>query len=137
VAVWNFDTGSEGWGDQQNCLLAVAGGALRIQSEQLDPQVGVTVGAPAGPTELRLRVNAGRRSGAQLFWATENERDFSEDRSVVFEVIPGDTGWQNLSMRFEPKSRLTRLRLDPDLNEGRPVDWTIDSIALLHMDSSD
>jgi WD40 repeat protein/serine/threonine protein kinase/tetratricopeptide (TPR) repeat protein len=131
--VWGFDTGSEGWGAPHNCTVSASNGILSIQSTAADPWVEVEIGGPAGWKEIILKVKANQQSAAQLFWKTDRDTGFAEDRSVHFDVTLSGAEWIEVKARFHPTSRLTDLRLDPDNSSG--IQWEIETITLANIDA--
>ena len=133
LTAWNFDSGTEVWREAYNSTISASDGMLRIQATGPDPCVVAQVSAPPGWKELTLWVRSCQECNAQLFWATEAASDFSEDRSVWFELRPGGAGWTEVKFRFQPSARLTSLRIDPD--QRSDIQWDIEAIMLSNIDA--
>jgi WD40 repeat protein len=129
--VWEFDTGTEAWRALQNCTANASEGTLVIQATGPDPFVAIEIAGPPGWKEITLRVKTEQACTAQLFWKTDVDAGFAEDRSVSFAVAPGGGEWIEVKSRFQPASRLTELRLDPDNRSG--IQWEIDRITLANV----
>jgi WD40 repeat protein/tetratricopeptide (TPR) repeat protein len=133
VAVWNFDAGPEDWGSPHHCTVWASAGILHIQMTGDDPWVIVPAAAPAGWKELTLHVRTNQECRAQLFWGTERTPVHVEERSVFFNVKPGNGEWTQVKVRFRADAALTSLRLDP-VQPGGKVRWEIDAATLAHVD---
>src|SRR5262249_48093765 len=108
--VWNFDAGPGEWGSPHQCVVSTSDGVFHMQTTGDDPWVIVSVMQAPGCKELTLHVRTNQDCQAQLFWATNREPDFAEDRSIRFDVKPGCGEWTKVTVRFQPDSALTALR---------------------------
>ena len=130
--VWEFNTGTEAWRELKNCTANASDGTLVIQATGPDSFLGVDIAGPPGWKEITLRVKTEQACAARLYWKTDVDIQFAEDRAVLFAVEPGGGEWIEVKSRFQPASRLTELRLDPDNRSG--IQWEIDRITLANID---
>ena len=128
VEEWSFEDNDGGWKQLNACELAVENGALKVTSTGGDPFFGRTLETDAGPFVLELRVRAEKGLPAQLFWASEDEPGFAEERSAILEWPATGSDWVTQRFYFESKSGLRNLRLDPGTEKGEVL---VDSIRLL------
>jgi len=118
---WEFQVpgDSEGWVAWHHLdPLQTSDGKLLTRSLGNDPYInspGVWIDAASFPTiEIRMKLSAG--SGAQLFFITDAETYFVEEKSLVFSPL-GDgrfhTYMLDMSAVEEWQGVITQLRLDP------------------------
>lgn len=101
---------------------------LRIQLEANDPQIIGPAGFWQAEAAPKLDVQAAFHTGsnrATVFWTRADAPDFSDVRSLSFDVIPDGKPHRyqvNLSASPEYRGAITGLRLDPE-PAGRVGDW--------------
>ena len=117
---WHYTNASDtGW---------PVAGELRVHLEQNDPQMIGPTGFWSAPAAPRLYVEAAFHTGghsAQLFWTRRDAPEFSESKSLRFEVNPDGqyrTYAVDLASSPEYRDAITGLRLDPE-DAGRPGDF--------------
>lgn len=120
---WDFDTDSEGWAENKNGAiknLAAEGGSLRGDITARDPYImsadnlGYDID---GMRYVAVRfLNDTSRSNAKIYFSTEEETSFSDDKAVSVETAAYDTQHRlyifDMKKNAKWKGRLKRLRFD-------------------------
>jgi hypothetical protein len=136
---WRFDSDSdaEGWvADNQLASFTVQEDNLSMESTGDDPfMLSAPVTIPADEYNrlgIRMKVSAGGGTGGQLFFVTDADSEWSESKSLIFDVI-GDGEYHDYELDMSTvegwKGVITQLRLDPVWDSGRAID--IDIIAFI------
>lgn len=137
-AVWTFDDGALGGWFADNHLtdLEVVDGVLTTTSTGDDPWFlsgPISVPSVYDQLRIRMRVSAGDDEIGQVFWITSADGEYSESKSLTFDVDGGGewvdhvipvgqvAGWAD---------DITALRIDPAESSGRTIE--IDSIEIVH-----
>ena len=140
-ALWQFDTGSEGWGASGGTLTTGAG-FVTITATNADPQLDSGIISIDGRIYSRVRARITRRSGATTDWdgqvlyttsshgssssyrATAPNPNLAVGQTAVVEwdmakLLAGGTDWVS--------NTVTRLRLDLGANSGSSfeIDWIV------------
>jgi serine/threonine-protein kinase len=133
-AFWNFDAGAEGW-QPIGCNLIPADGYLKFESTSVDPNMNVTLKAPAGWKKVTLRTRCPNALNAQLFWHTSAKPEFTELISRHFVIPAGSEKWTDTAVYFKADTALTGLRFDPDNFTDLRLD--VHSITLSELQSKE
>jgi hypothetical protein len=126
---WNFATDTEGWNATQKAKASSVRGQLEVSSDGKDPALTTAVSVPAGDFVVEIALDSAKREDGQLYWATEKEDGYKDERSTRF-TIDGPVA----RVRFSSGDALKSLRIDPMMRKGN---LRIDSIKLLHASSSE
>jgi MYXO-CTERM domain-containing protein len=128
---WELDSARfEGWAPTGDAMLAsdAKAGVLTIGSQGADPGAATSTALFAavdyGAVAVRAR-RTGGTGGARLFFATDAEPAFSDDKSVDFD-LPDDDAFHDVNIVTEahPKwtGTITGLRLDPFENDPGSIE---------------
>jgi hypothetical protein len=125
VAIWNFDSGTDGWSSVAYCELSTADGALRTVITDSGARFNVSIPpAAADWSVLSFRARSNEQVPLKFYWSTTAHGE-SESHSGLFAL--GETGkdWQEYHFYFRAHGDLTRLRLDLHGLAGQQVefDW--------------
>ncbi|MEJ2756920.1 MAG: hypothetical protein P8046_00430 [Anaerolineales bacterium] len=128
-APWRFDTDgdTEGWGEtNQISGFTSQNGRLSMHATGGDPYfLSPTFYLPAEDYDrigIRMKANGGRNTGGQVFFITEDDPDWDEAKSLVFDVTADGqfhdyvldfstvTGWHGIitQLRFDPVWEVTQ-----------------------------
>jgi hypothetical protein len=136
---WRFDSDGDtgGWvADNQLTSFAVQDGNLSMESTGDDPfMVSSPITVPADEYNqlgIRMKISDGGSTGGQLFFVTDADSEWSESKSLVFDVI-GDGEYHDYVLDLSTvegwAGLITQLRLDPVWDQGRIID--VDIIAFI------
>ena len=116
---WNTDDDLEGWGREHSLTPpVVSDGLLRAQLTSTDPWiVGPAMQVDATKYQfLALRLRVTHFGGGAIYWAREDDPQFSQEKMVQFRLT-SDTEFTEvlLDLRGHPEwtGTITQLRLDP------------------------
>ncbi|MEP7121410.1 MAG: M15 family metallopeptidase [Byssovorax sp.] len=128
---WELDSARyEGWAPTGDAMLAsdAKAGALTVGSQGADPGVATATALFAATDYAAIGVRARRTGGtgsARLFFATDAEPAFSEDKSLDFD-LPDDDAFHDVTIvtGAHPKwtGTITGLRLDPFVNDPGSIE---------------
>lgn len=122
---WDFDEGGDNWRSLHGCSLSMGDGTLEIQANEIDPYIGIILPQAIrfDRAVLQIRAKCAANGPGQLFWTTKQLPEYSENRSVGFDLTH-DGKWHEYSVYFRPEGDLTSLRLDPGTGRGLvEIDW--------------
>ena len=138
IPEWNFDTAgyAEGWsGENQVENFSVEGGILSMQSTGADPYISsAAVEFPAEENRhisITMKVSSGESTIGQIFFVTDLDPNYSEAKSLVFEVVAdGEFHTYDLDMSSVSgwSGLVQQLRFDPVAGEEKAIE--IDQIAV-------
>ncbi|MCK2245184.1 MULTISPECIES: hypothetical protein [unclassified Crossiella] len=124
---WRFDQDTEGWRLWHQLTGSVRDGVLTMESAGNDPflfspdNLGLDA-ASQRFVELRLR-NGTRGTAAQIYFITEDDRTWSEDKQVTLRVAATERTFEvhRLDLGAHPKwrGRIKQLRIDPSVAAGK------------------
>ncbi len=110
---WNFEETAQGWGHEKDCKIAVADGALTIETDGKTPWVRhKKVSGEAGDYVLGVTAKFAGHMDAALYWTTEKTKE--PDGKVVrkLTITGSDSEWTTHYFAFQSKEALTGLRFD-------------------------
>jgi arylsulfatase A-like enzyme len=114
----------DGWAGIGSTSIARTDGALRMASTEGRTQMQTQTTPPA-EGELRVQFRMRGESGADgiFYWASDLAPIFVRERRVQFKSIY-DGEWHEYDLPFQPKGKLTGLRLDASMRPTTvEVDW--------------
>ena len=130
---WTFDADSQGWRPDNDLTdFAATAGILAMQSTSDDPYMlatGLRLSPQFATVTITMAVEGGDNFG-ELFFVTENDRYFGEDKILGFEVV-GDGEMHSYELDFNSlaawSGAITGLRFDPVTTADTRIE--IDSIS--------
>ncbi|MEM7233256.1 MAG: CehA/McbA family metallohydrolase [Planctomycetota bacterium] len=130
LAFWDFDGDPgiparevDGWFPMHGCELKRGDNVLAVDAIAEDPYFGVQLNVEAGPFILRFAANVPAEALGQVFWWTEEKPRPDGDRLRSWQQTSGQ-GFQEHEIRFETKSELLGIRIDPTHYPGKyEFDW--------------
>ena len=135
---WRFDTNeTEGWSvGNQLSSFGASNGILSMESTGNDPYMfSEPITVPAYKYQkigIRMRVSPGGSTIGQLFFVTDADSDWDEEKSLVFDVI-GDGEYHDYILDMSTVNNwagvITEMRLDPVTSRDRTIE--IDIIAFV------
>jgi len=137
VYAWLFeqDGNAEGWYSANNMVLSVAGDVLTGDITGSDPHMhsaDITVDSGFHQLLYLKMKNSTAGTAASLYWITDNDGAWDENKSVQFAITSNDNCfkdyWIDLSGNPVWTDTITKLRIDPSDAATGQVD--IDMIAL-------
>jgi hypothetical protein len=135
LPAWEFDRTSEGWSAwNQLSAFEVSDGTLKTKSLGNDPYMGSPVLDNIRPTWMDIRMALDKGQWGQVFWITDEDKNWDEKKSKYFFLNP-DGQFHNYHFNFgvldNPrwgiKGKVIQLRLDP---ADVPAEIKIDYIRL-------
>lgn len=115
---WTFTDQEHGWSPQRDCTLTVKDNLLQVNSTGKDPHFGRDLKAPGGWKKVTVRLRAPQRLKGELYWKTEKNNSYSDQRVKKFDTRNKKADWQNLNFVFQADSPMTGLRFDPASQKG-------------------
>jgi hypothetical protein len=136
---WRFETDGdvEGWLAENQLVSFIAeAGNLWMESTGDDPYiVSPPITVPADEYNrlgIRMEVSAGGSTGGQLFFITDADSEWNEDKSLIFDVI-GDGEYHDYVLDMSSVKGwdgvITQMRLDPVWDQERTIQ--VDIIAFV------
>jgi len=139
-AGWHFTQAADGWSAGSQLVgLAASNGRLVMTSTGTDPillspdQLGINL---FKHKKVKIRMKNGTSSTTgQLFFETDAEQGFTEDKSVLASITANDPLWTEYTFDFSEHEKwngtLKRLRFDPSASTG---EISIDEIVFVSGD---
>jgi len=140
---YTFDSGADGWTLLNSLSGSVSGGSYNLTITGSDPYM-------ASPSDLglsasdniyfRIKVRNGTNDNFfQLFWVTNSDNTWNQQKSYIFDVVPNDDQIREYSFIVASNSgwsgTIRQIRLDPGNNVTAGT-VQIDEIAILPYDFS-
>ena len=135
---WDFENDEAGWGDYHHISIPKAlDGYLTFKSTGTDPWIfspaSLLIDASTTPViTVRMRIMQGQGNIGQVFFITNQDSNWSEAKSVVFNLDQdGKFQTYNILMSASPawQDAITQLRFDP-IDPGTNSQIAIDYISV-------
>lgn len=115
---WDFSDNLHGWQPLNHCTLIHKDHSLNIIATGNDPYMVSPIITLDGVNSVKLHLKNTDAGRAQIFWITKQDQNWSENKSVIFDLEP-NANWHYYTINLPVLGQLKQLRFDPGYTPGQ------------------